>query len=30
VHEFGTMYFGRGVEVRGNEVDCCGLRVPML
>jgi hypothetical protein len=30
VQEFGTMYFGRGVEVRGNEVDCCGLRVPVF
>jgi hypothetical protein len=27
VNEFGNMYFGRGVEVRGNEVECCGLRV---
>ncbi|KAF1348240.1 hypothetical protein EJ07DRAFT_142134 [Lizonia empirigonia] len=30
VHEFGSLYFGRRVEIRGNEVDCCGLRVPML
>jgi hypothetical protein len=30
VSEFGSMYFGRGVEVRGNEVDCCGLRVPVF
>lgn len=30
VSEFGQMYFGRRVEVRGNEVDCCGLRVPVF
>ncbi|KAL5115497.1 hypothetical protein ACEQ8H_006638 [Pleosporales sp. CAS-2024a] len=30
VSEFGEMYMGRGVEVRGDEVDCCGLRVPLL
>lgn len=30
VDEFGTLYFGRRIEVRGNEVDCCGLRVPVL
>lgn len=30
VQEFGSLYFGRRVEIRGNEVDCCGLRVPML
>ncbi|KAH7067017.1 hypothetical protein BKA63DRAFT_425220 [Paraphoma chrysanthemicola] len=30
VQEFGTLYFGRRVEVRGNEVDCCGLRVPVF
>ena len=28
--EFGEMYMGRRVEVRGDEVDCCGLRVPLL
>jgi hypothetical protein len=27
VSEVGEMYFGRGVEVRGGEVECCGLRV---
>lgn len=30
VQEFGSLYFGRRVEIRGNEVNCCGLRVPML
>jgi hypothetical protein len=30
VHNFGMCYFGRGVEVRGDEVDCCGLRVPVF
>jgi len=30
VQEFGSLWFGRGVEVRGREVDCCGLRVPIL
>lgn len=30
VQEFGSLYFGRRVEIRGNEVDCCGLRVPLL
>jgi hypothetical protein len=30
VSAFGEMYMGRGVEVRGDEVDCCGLRVPLL
>lgn len=30
VQEFGNLYFGRRVEIRGNEVDCCGLRVPLL
>jgi hypothetical protein len=29
-HEFGMLYFGRGVEVRGNEAHCCGLRVPVF
>jgi hypothetical protein len=29
-HEFGMLYFGRGVEVRGNEANCCGLRVPVF
>jgi hypothetical protein len=30
VSEFGMLYLGRRVEVRGNEVDCCGLRVPVF
>lgn len=30
VHEFGSLYFGRAVEVKGSEIDCCGLRVPLL
>ncbi|KAF2845234.1 hypothetical protein T440DRAFT_493586 [Plenodomus tracheiphilus IPT5] len=30
VNEFGSLYFGRRVEVRGSEVDCCGLRVPVF
>ena len=30
VSEFGALYLGRRVEVRGNEVDCCGLRVPVF
>lgn len=30
VHEFGSLYFGRTVEVKGSEVDCCGLRVPVF
>ncbi|KAH6644810.1 hypothetical protein C7974DRAFT_408457 [Boeremia exigua] len=30
VQEFGSLYFARRVEIRGNEVDCCGLRVPLL
>ncbi|KAH3977518.1 hypothetical protein HBH98_071140 [Parastagonospora nodorum] len=30
LNEFGEMYMGRRVEVRGDEVDCCGLRVPLL
>lgn len=29
-HEFGMLYFGRGVEIRGNEANCCGLRVPVF
>lgn len=29
VQEFGSLYFGRTVEIRGNEADCCGLRVPL-
>jgi hypothetical protein len=27
VSELGEMYFGRMVEVRGSEVECCGLRI---
>jgi hypothetical protein len=27
MNEFGEMYFARGVEVRGSEVECCGMRV---
>jgi hypothetical protein len=30
VWEFGTRFFGRGVEVGRNEVECCGLRVPVF
>lgn len=30
VNEFGSLYFGRAVEVKGSEVDCCGLRVPVF
>lgn len=30
VSEAGEMWFGRGVEVRGSEVECCGLRVPVM
>jgi len=30
VQEFGSLYFDRRVDIRGNEVDCCGLRVPLL
>lgn len=30
VQEFGALYFGKTVGVRGSEVDCCGLRVPLL
>lgn len=30
VQEFVSLYFNRRVEIRGNEVDCCGLRVPLL
>jgi len=30
VHEVGSLYFGRAVEVKGSEVDCCGLRVPIF
>ncbi|CAO2652648.1 Nn.00g009310.m01.CDS01 [Neocucurbitaria sp. VM-36] len=30
VQEFGSLYFGRTIVVKGSEVDCCGLRVPGL
>lgn len=30
VGEFADMYLGRAVDFRGGEVDCCGLRVPVL
>jgi hypothetical protein len=30
VQEFGSLYFGRTVGVKGSEVDCCGLRVPVF
>ena len=30
VQEFGSLYFGRAIEIKGSEVDCCGLRVPVL
>lgn len=30
VQEFGSLYFGRTVGVKGSEVDCCGLRVPIF
>ena len=30
VQEFGSMYFGRTIGVKGSEVDCCGLRVPVF
>ncbi|KAJ4373422.1 hypothetical protein N0V83_003717 [Neocucurbitaria cava] len=30
VQEFGSLYFGRAIAVKGSEVDCCGLRVPIL
>lgn len=30
VQELGSLYFGRTVGIRGSEVDCCGLRVPVF
>ncbi|KAL6703950.1 hypothetical protein ACN47E_008888 [Coniothyrium glycines] len=30
VQEFASVYFGRAVEIKGSEVECCGLRVPVL
>ena len=30
VQEFGSLYFGRAVGVKGSEIDCCGLRVPVF
>jgi hypothetical protein len=30
VQEFGSLYFGRTVGIKGSEVDCCGLRVPIF
>ena len=30
VQEFGSLYFGRTVGVKGSEVECCGLRVPIF
>ncbi|KAI8932589.1 hypothetical protein NX059_010093 [Plenodomus lindquistii] len=30
VSEFGSLYFGQTVKVKGSEVDCCGLRVPVF
>lgn len=30
VQEFVSLYFGRTVVIKGTEVDCCGLRVPLL
>ncbi|KAF1844432.1 uncharacterized protein K460DRAFT_369287 [Cucurbitaria berberidis CBS 394.84] len=30
VQEFGSLYFGRAIGVKGSEVDCCGLRVPVF
>ncbi|KAF1947562.1 hypothetical protein EJ02DRAFT_449728 [Clathrospora elynae] len=30
IQEFGSLYFGRTVGVKGSEVDCCGLRVPVF
>lgn len=30
VQEFGSMYFGRAIGIKGSEVDCCGLRVPVF
>jgi hypothetical protein len=30
VQEFGSLYFGRTVGVKGSEVDCCGMRVPVF
>lgn len=30
VQEFGSLYFGRTVGVKGSEIDCCGLRVPVF
>lgn len=30
VSEFADMYLGRAVDFRGGEVDCCGLRVPVI
>ncbi|KAH7390007.1 hypothetical protein BKA66DRAFT_460291 [Pyrenochaeta sp. MPI-SDFR-AT-0127] len=30
VQEFGSLYFARTIGVKGSEVDCCGLRVPVF
>lgn len=30
VQEFGSLFFGRTIGVKGSEVDCCGLRVPVF
>lgn len=30
LQEFASMYFGRAIEIKGSEVDCCGLRVPVF
>lgn len=30
VQEFGSLYFARTIGIKGSEVDCCGLRVPVL
>ncbi|RYN36528.1 hypothetical protein AA0119_g12042 [Alternaria tenuissima] len=30
VQEFGSLYFGRTIGVKGSEVECCGLRVPIF
>jgi hypothetical protein len=30
VQEFGSLYFGHTVGVKGSEVECCGLRVPIF
>ncbi len=30
VQEFGTLFFGKSIVVKGSEVDCCGLRFPIM